>query len=483
MTNEALQDLLKELLQEPQESEWVEFKHNNSNPEKIGERLSALSNGAAIRNKKCGYLIYGVNDRKQLVGTNFNPITSRKGNEELEAWLLQRLSPRVDLRLYHFEYNQIPIAILEIPRAPGQPIRFSNIAYIRIGTTTRRLKDYPEKERRIWATRNRLHFGEGIAKDKLSAEEVLELLDHDAYFRLTGSPNPFDRQKILTKFQQEGFISISPQFYHITNLGAILFARDLKKFDQLDRKAVRVIQYKGNNKLETIREQLGQKGYAVGFEGLVSFINNLLPRNEVIGHALRENVKMYPELAIRELVANAIIHQEFTQTGAGPMIEIFNDRIEIHNPGRPIIDTLRFIDHPPISRNEKLAAFMRRINICEERGSGIDKVIFECEFFQLPAPEFIAEDIYTRATLFAHKELRKMDKHDKMRACYQHCCLKYVSNEFMTNSTLRDRFKIEAKNYAIVSRIISDTIESGLIKDYDPTSNSRKYAKYVPFWA
>ena len=271
--------------------------------------------------------------------------------------------------------------------------------------------------------------------------------------------------------------------YDIANLGAVLFAKRLSDFDTLARKAVRVIIYKGNNRIETIKEQAGAKGYAVGFEGLVDYINDQLPKNEQIGPALRKEVSMYPEIAVRELVANAIIHQDFASTGDSPMVEVFSDRIEITNPGTPLIDTLRFIDEPPQSRNEALAAFMRRLNICEERGSGIDKVIFQVEFFQLPPPEFLVTQKHTKAILFAPKELTKMDKKDKIRACYQHACLRYVSNDQMTNTSLRERFSIKDKNYPIASRIIADTIDAGLIKPYDPESTSRKHAKYVPFWA
>src|SRR5690606_1832801 len=119
----------------------------------------------------------------------------------------------------------------------------------------------------------------------------------------------------------------------------------------------RVIIYKGNNKLKTIKEQEGTKGYASGFSGLVKFINDRLPSNEEIGQAFRREVKIYPELAIRELIANALIHQDFSIKGAGVMIEIYDNRIEITNPGKPLIDTQRFIDHSPESRNEGLARF------------------------------------------------------------------------------------------------------------------------------
>lgn len=301
---------------------------------------------------------------------------------------------------------------------------------------------------------------------------------------MTKQSLPDNRDGIIQRLISERLIvQRTGNIFDVTNLGGILFAKDLRNFERLSRKAIRVVIYKGKNRVESQREQTGIKGYATDFEGMLGFINDQLPKNEQIGQAFRREQRMYPELAIRELVANAIIHQDFNISGTGPLIEIFTDRIEITNPGVPLIDTMRFIDQPPRSRNEDLAAFMRRINICEERGSGIDKVILMVELFQLPAPEFQVTTNHTKVTLFAYKKLADMDKADRVRACYQHACLRYVSNDRMTNSSLRERFSIKDENYSMASRIISDTIDTGLIKPYDPENMSRKHAKYVPFWA
>ena len=126
---------------------------------------------------------------------------------------------------------------------------------------------------------------------------------------------------------------------------------------------------------------------------------------------------------------------------------------------------------------------MRRLGICEEKGSGIDKVISYNEIYQLPAPEILIQEKHTKVIMYSYKTLNQMDKKDKVRACYQHCCLRYVSNDKMTNQSLRDRFKIEDKNAAIASRIIKEALLAKVIKEDDPESNSRKYKKYVPFWA
>ncbi|MFM7024047.1 MAG: ATP-binding protein [Flavobacteriales bacterium] len=482
MNQEELKILLKDLQAIPKECEWVEFKLNNGNPEEIGEYISALSNSACYDNQDYAYLVYGIEDKThRLVGTDFYPLSKKVKGQELENWIATQLTPRIDFNIYELENDDLHFAIFRIDATRNTPLKFKGEAYIRVGSYKKKLIDHPEKERKIWNKGNASVFEKEIAISNVSADKIIDLIDCVSYFELTKIPLP-DKKGIIERLVQDKIITRQNSRFSITNLGAILFAKDLELFDELARKAVRVIVYDGNNRIKTQKERSGKRGYAIGFEGLVKYITDLLPSNEVIDRALRKRVSMYPAIAIRELVANALIHQDFSIKGSSPMIEVFDDRIEITNPGKPLIDTLRFVDHSPESRNEILARFMRRVNICEERGSGIDKVVFECEFNQLPAPNFIVSENYTRVVLYAHKTYREMDKQDKIRACYLHACLKSVSGSYMTNQSLRERFAIEEKNYSMVSRVISDAIDVKLIKDQDPENTSRKFAKYVPYW-
>lgn len=476
--------LLKRLLALPHETEWVEWKENDCRPDDIGEYLSALSNSAALHGKEAGYIVWGIRDgTREVVGTTFRPREAKIGNQELENWLATLLTPPTSFRIHELTHDGKAVVIFEVSPATSIPVRFKETEFIRVGTYKKKLKDHADKERELWTLFARTTFEGGVARVHVGADELLTLLDYPVYFEVTKQTLPENRSGILERLASEKLIvAHAGGTYDITNLGAILFARDLREFDRLSRKALRVVIYGGPNRVETIREQTGVKGYAVGYEGAIGFINSQLPQNEQVGPALRREVRMYPELAIRELVANAIIHQDFAMTGTGPMVEIFTDRIEITNPGQPLVDTMRFIDSPPRSRNEALAAFMRRINVCEERGSGIDKVIFQAELFQLPPPDFAVVGDHTKAALFAYKKLGDMDKNERLRACYQHACLCWVSNQSMTNATLRKRFAISDENYPVASRIIADTIEAGLIKPFDPSSKSKKHARYVPFW-
>ena len=483
-SNDYLVGLVRELCKLPRETEWVEFKVNNSDPQEIGEYLSALANTAALNGKANAYLVWGVEDAThQIVGTMFSPLAAKKGNEPLQTWLLRLLEPKLHFHFYELAVDGLPVALLEIGRAFRHPVRFKREAFIRVGPVKKPLKDAPDRERALWRTFDQAPFEDGVAAERVSADKVLRLLDYPAYFDLLEQPLPANREGILEALKTDNLIRpCEAGGWDITSLGAILFAKRLGEFSQLKRKTMRVVQYRGTGRTETLKEQEGTKGYACGFEGLIGHINGLLPSNEVIGQALRKTVPMFPELAVRELVANALIHQDFFVTGAGPMVEIFEDRIEITNPGEPLVDPQRFVDTPPKSRNEALASMMRRFRICEERGSGIDKVVSQVELFQLPAPLFEVPEGFTRTVLFAHKTLSAMDKADRVRACYLHACLRYVTRKPMTNASVRERFGIADKNAATASRLLNEAVEAGAIVVEDPEVGTRARS-YLPSWA
>ena len=483
-SNEYLISLFRELLNLPKETEWLEFKYNNAKPAEIGEYLSALANSAALLGKVTAYMVWGVdNTSHSIVGTTFKPSRIKIGNEELESWLLRLLSPKIHFRFHELPVDSCSVVILEIGAAFRHPVRFMNNEHIRIGSYKKKLKDYPEKERKLWRIFDEYPFEREVAVENINAGEVLRLLDYPAYFELTKVPLPENREGILDILKAEEIILESKAGqWNITNLGAALFAKKLSDFRHLKRKAIRVILYKDKSRVETVREQVSDKGYAAGYENLIGYVTQLLPSNEVIGQALRKEIAMFPELAIRELVANALIHQDFHAKGTSTTIEIFSNRMEITNPGLPLVKTDRFLDSPPKSRNEAIASFMRRIGVCEERGSGVDKVVLQTEIHQLPAPIFETTDEHTRVILFEYKKFKDMSNADRIRACYLHAALKYVEGDIITNTTLRERFAIDPKNSAMVSRVISDTINAGRIRRTFETVDS-KARKYLPWWA
>ena len=241
---EYLLSLLLELRKFPKETEWVEFKHNNDNPEEIGEYLSSLANGAALLGKVNAYLVWGVdNASHEVIGTTFDPAKAKVGNEELESWLLRLLAPKINFRFHSLTVEEKMVVLLEIGAAFRHPVRFRNKEYIRVGSYRKKLKDFPEKERELWRVFDRIPFERGIAADCLVGDEVLRLLDYPAYFDLLELPLPDGRAAIMDVLQEDGLIQHCPSGnWDITNLGAILLAKTLDAFSGLKRKATRIIQ-------------------------------------------------------------------------------------------------------------------------------------------------------------------------------------------------------------------------------------------------
>lgn len=127
---ENLEKLIRELVTLDDETQWVEFKHNNYDPLMIGEDISALANGATLQDRENAYFLWGINDEThEIVGTSYNLQNLKKGNQELESWLRNLLSPHAD-----FEYDLVAIdgkyvGVMTIAAASGLPVAFEKQEY------------------------------------------------------------------------------------------------------------------------------------------------------------------------------------------------------------------------------------------------------------------------------------------------------------------------------------------------------------------
>jgi len=460
-------DLWRSVASEHQQLEFKEAKLQFDN-NKLYRYCVALANEGG------GQLLLGVADKppRPVVGTAaFNDPVA------MAEKLFQAVGFRVDIE--EVRHPDGRVLVFHIPSRPkGTAYHLNGTYLMRAGEELVPMSE--DQLRRIFAE-GEPDWLEEATMQGLDAQRVIDLLDTQTFFELLKLPYPTDRAGVLERLVQERLVD-DQNGYAIRRLGALLLAKRLEDFDELARKATRVVVYPGTSKLETKLDQVGTKGYAVGFQGLVKFVMDQLPQNEVIENALRKAVKLVPEITIRELIANALIHQDFRMTGVSVMVELYADRVEISNPGEPVVPVERFIDGYQ-SRNERLANLMRRMGICEEKSSGIDKVIHAVEVFQLPAPDFRVGHHRTMVILFGPRDFENMDRADRIRACYQHSALKWVMSERMTNQSLRERFRLPESKSASVSQVISLAIEAGVIKLDEKVGASRKFARYLPFWA
>lgn len=458
----------------PTETHHLEFKTagNHFDKEKARDYCVALANEGG------GFLVLGVSDK--LVGGT-RPVVGTQAFQslnDLERYLLDECGFRVNAS--KVDHPDGRVLVLVVPGRPkGVPLAADGRYLMRVG------------ESLVTMTQDRLkqifaevapHWGEEAVREEASAQEVVALLDTQRFFELLEQPYPTSQAGVIERLQQRRLVTQRGAGHDISRLGALLLAKKLESFPEIARRAPRVVVYKGTTKLETRLDQPGVLGYAVGFQGLVKFIMQQMSRREVVEDALRREETLVPEIMIRELVANALVHQDLTVTGTSPMIEIYDDRIEISNPGTPIVDANRFIDGVE-SRNERMAEMMRHFRICEEKGSGIDRVFTAAEEAYLPPPDIRVGPNRTHVIVFGPRDFSDMTAEERIRACFQHCALKRVNNSYMTNQSLRARFRLPEDKSSQVSDVILATVAAGLVKRDESVGASRKHARYVPFWA
>lgn len=468
-----LRDSLYPIPSELNELDWKSGLSDKS--ERIAQHISAFANM-----KGGGILVYGVNND----GTCFS-ITK----DEIDK-IVQTLGNIAHNNLVYsipiehsiLDYEGYSLLFVYIPEQSDKPVHLRGkdiyTSYCRSAGQT--VKMSRNQVKALIANSQGITFEEQVAKGELTKEEVLDLLDYKALYRILDKNLPKSEDSIIDRLTDYKLCKQTGDYWTISNLGAVLFSKNLQNFPNLVGHEVIVRKYVGANNRQLEFEQHVTFGYAVGFEWLVDFIM----RNTSTEHidVKRKEIPTYPRVAIREFVANALVHQDFGITGMPVTIEIFSNRLSVTNAGAPLNDINRLIDLPPQSRNEQLAQMMFTLGVCERRGSGIDRAIAAVEEMFLPPVKFTKGEQHTRVFLYPQKSLKDMTKQEKISACYQHACLVYENGDRINNKSVRERFELSKNDSSVASRIISDTLESGLIKPADIETASKKYMTYIPYY-
>lgn len=480
-TELELHSVLTRLLALPAETEMVEFKRaeNSFSDHELGEYFSALSNEANLHEISEAWLVFGVDNKSHVVlGTNYK--SSRPSLDEMKKKIADQTTNRITFdEIYEINHEGKRVLMFLIPAAPqGFPIAYKGHYYGRDGESICALNIHEIEKIRLQHPFDTYELQ--IAQSNLTKQGVLDALNYKKFFELLGKEVPQTLDAIIAIMTDYGYVVEKGANYDITNLGALLLANNLTMFPGLENRRVIVRKYSGTNNRSLSLEQIGTYGYAVGFEGLIDFISRNTSVETI--ETLREYIPAYPKVAIREFVANAIVHQDFDVQGMPITIEIFTNRLVITNPGESLNKVERWIDLPPKSRNEKLAQSLHLFNLCERRGSGVDRAVAALEQMQLPGYTVESGNGFTRTTFYPKKAVDEMTKEERVLACYQHTCLLYEDRMTVNNQSIRERFGLGKNKSAMASHIISDTVEAGLIKVSNPDGMSRKYTTYIPYY-
>ncbi|WP_372886285.1 RNA-binding domain-containing protein [Psychrobacter sp.] len=389
------QHLFLSLVQQPTEQEWLEFKHNFHSSEEVGKRISALANGACLSGKKFGYLVFGVEDgTHNIVGTSFSPkIKKAKGNEDLEHWLVSRLSPKIHFTIHELQIDGKAVVLFEIPAATNTPVSFLHEPYIRIGSFTKLLKQYPDQSRKLWQNR----------ADDWSAEichkATLEDLDPKAIAvarqvfaeknkRLAEDIKGWDDITFLNKAK----ITIRGQ---ITNSAIILLGHYESTYFLSPAQAHITWILKGTDGIEKDYQHF-EPPFLLALDEVYNKIRNLNYRYMPAGTLFPEEVQQYDPYIIREALSNAIGHQDYQLGGRITVVEKEDSTLIFQNSGEFIPKTIENVllqDAPEVSyRNPFLVNAMVSLNMMDTIGSGI-KTMYQIQYKRFfPLPDYELSD-------------------------------------------------------------------------------------------
>lgn len=462
---------LRELLTIRSENEHVEFKEAKGgfHFEKLVDYCVALGNEGG------GYIVFGVTDKhpRRIVGTQAFLEPERTVGGIYECL-------RIKVRCHEFTLPEGRVLVFQAPSRPrGGWYDHDGRILMRAGESLVTMS--PDRLKEILAEGGP-SFLERPASEVLSEADVIAQLDVQSFFDLRKIPMPATRGEILKALANRHLIEPEGTGYVITNMGALLFAKDIEHFPSVAHKAVRVVVYDGvtKTKVKDGKDRQGKLGYAAGFERMISYIQAELPGDEDYQGGVRNVKYAYPIRAVRELVGNALVHQDLDEHGSSTKVEVYSDRIEISNPGLPVLDVERFIDEDQ-SRNLQLAAEMRRFNLYEGRGQGMDEVVSLIELHQLPPYSVRLGTRQTTVVLSRYRPLKDLTQEEKVAAVYQHCVLRYVTNRITNNESVRERFQIDTKNSALATRLLGDAVKAERIRLVDPSVGYRSW-RYVPHW-
>lgn len=383
------------------EDDTTEFKLSIEK-DKVGRTICAFAND--FNNLDVGYLVIGVNEKTRCIkGVE---IDNWDETQKLLANICNSIIPPVIPQLTKIETRSGEIALLiKVNRSMMRPHRYRGKCYVRVFSTTRTAEFGEENLLKTKSTASFLTF-DALANmhatyDDLDEKKIVE------HYRMTRENEFLYRDDLpnIKKVLKRGLElsrDVEGKSYP-TNSAILMFGKDPQKF--FSNAYINAIRFEGDNRGGRIFERMDIKGTLDSMlSRSLSYLKQFMATESKIepDTLLRIDLKEYPDIALREAIANAIIHRDYQDINGPPIdLYMFDDRIEISNfgglPGGLKLKDLgtgkRYL------RNPTLATFMYEKKWIEKAGTGIIRIYHEMNRNESPEPKFEADDKFLKVIL------------------------------------------------------------------------------------
>ncbi|MBF2735484.1 MAG: putative DNA binding domain-containing protein [Betaproteobacteria bacterium AqS2] len=467
ITVEKIDELLKELA-----SSCLTFNEgrNGYSTHRLCKRCAAMANAGG------GLMLLGVTAKMphKVVGSQ-----AYRDPARLEKLVASRLRPTIRVEIVPVEHPQGRVMCVIVPSANAEPVRYKHVWYTRIGAQTVCMPLHEIAH--LLGSGKRIAWLDDVCMRNLTAEAALDLLDVEAFCRITeGKPctepdlalEALKRSEMLVPDQDGSGFSI-------TRASALLLARCMERFPaEIAWKRVRMVKYEGKTRKSAVLfDQRLDRGYASGLDAMMEMAAG---RGSGSRNGARSGgAGSWYRKALRELLINAIVHQDF-DSSEEVVLEVFADRVEIANPGESLTSPDYMISHYR-SRNPQLMYAMMDLGLASDLGRGLCIVVDALEENCAAPLEIESKGGFTRARLFfGRRAYGDMSKSHKKGALYQHCLLKRANHQVATQASARARFNLGAKRQDELPRLLNELVAEGKLKYSYEYRNSRRYKLYYP---
>jgi ATP-dependent DNA helicase RecG len=360
------------LILEEGEGYRVEFKEGFTN---LDKEMVAFANASG------GYLILGITDNGILV-THFR-VTNRLKSQVQD--IANNCEPKIKIMLEEYE----DALIIHVREGEDKPYKCSSGFYTRIGPNSQKLGRNEIIE--FLRSEGKVRFDE-IINMQFEFETQFDERKFDRFLKLAKISSVLDIPTILTNL---GAAEKQEKKILFTNTGILFFAKRLD--DIYYHTAVTCALYKGTEKVHILDKRDFNEDVSSNIDNALNFLKQHIPVRFVIsGSPQRTEVPEIPYDALREAMVNAVAHRDYFEKGANVLVEIFDDRIEITNPGG-LVKGLKPEDFgkKSILRNPNIANLLHRIGYIEKMGTGVNRMKALVAEAGLPEVQFKFDTFFT----------------------------------------------------------------------------------------
>ncbi len=360
------------------EGEGVSVDFKRSVPSKVRDIAEEI---CSFANTVGGYVLIGVDNDNQIVGVKIDN-NKRSAIQDV----IGDISPMLHYNMYHVDVDGKDVWVIEVPSGKNKPYFFSGVTYIREGANCQKLTNVDEI-REAFQKNDRIYF-DAIPLPRVDLRKELDEDSFREFRQASGFGMDVCNEQILENLQ------VYDENNDVKSGGVLFFAKHPENV--YFHAVIRCVLFKGTDKVYILDDKTFGGPLLQQYNNAIEWLKSKLQVSyEIEGTGPRKETWEIPLNVFKESIINALSHRDYYEQGASIMIELYDDRVEITNPGDLLPVVAKNFGRKSMSRNPFIFSLFTRMHLVEHIGSGIPRMKKDMLDAGLPEPIFETEGMFT----------------------------------------------------------------------------------------